>query len=321
MNTNDEKYVCSYCQNEFDSFNKNIVVCDKCGAPCHRDCWEENGKCSTYACGCTTYHNIIGPHKAEQKTVEKIKIVNTPVIVEQPVRSNSNILMVFILSAVLVIVLGLGFIAFRIFQQDKIQTKINVPTSEVLIDKNDGNKDFYWSMENYEDDKGIEIINKYPDLFDIDDTDKKHLIIIPKNNGEGEFTIKVKNSHLNVSNNNCKVKVKIIDPNEPNIVLLNPFNELKISDGEKELKVKIDKGTVCTNKKAAFQTIEGKDCINNINKDNIDDDYDNNNNVIGYTFKFKAKSKGKVKINLIIWAIYNSKEYELTKDVEFDVVE
>jgi hypothetical protein len=27
------------------------VNCRRCGTPHHKDCWEFNGQCSTYACG------------------------------------------------------------------------------------------------------------------------------------------------------------------------------------------------------------------------------------------------------------------------------
>ena len=34
--------------------DENVTVCPKCGIPHHSDCWEENGGCTTYGCGCKT---------------------------------------------------------------------------------------------------------------------------------------------------------------------------------------------------------------------------------------------------------------------------
>jgi hypothetical protein len=41
--------VCQICGSKIASETK--VVCRRCGTPHHEDCWEFNGRCSTYACG------------------------------------------------------------------------------------------------------------------------------------------------------------------------------------------------------------------------------------------------------------------------------
>jgi Prokaryotic RING finger family 1 len=41
--------VCQICDSEIDPEAR--VVCRRCNTPHHRDCWEWNGQCSTYACG------------------------------------------------------------------------------------------------------------------------------------------------------------------------------------------------------------------------------------------------------------------------------
>jgi ribosomal protein L40E len=39
-----EGYVCPVCKNKFN-INDDIVACPDCGAPHHRDCWKQSGKC------------------------------------------------------------------------------------------------------------------------------------------------------------------------------------------------------------------------------------------------------------------------------------
>jgi hypothetical protein len=41
--------VCQICGSTIAADAK--VVCRRCGTPHHEDCWEFNGRCSTYACG------------------------------------------------------------------------------------------------------------------------------------------------------------------------------------------------------------------------------------------------------------------------------
>lgn len=43
------KIICGVCGS---SMSEDIVYCDRCGTPHHRRCWEYNGRCATYACGC-----------------------------------------------------------------------------------------------------------------------------------------------------------------------------------------------------------------------------------------------------------------------------
>lgn len=41
--------VCPYCHNAIKS-TSDIVVCSTCDTPHHKDCWSENGGCTTYGC-------------------------------------------------------------------------------------------------------------------------------------------------------------------------------------------------------------------------------------------------------------------------------
>lgn len=45
--------VCPFCQTEIAP-DAERVVCSSCGIPHHRECWQENGGCTTY--GCTSGH-------------------------------------------------------------------------------------------------------------------------------------------------------------------------------------------------------------------------------------------------------------------------
>jgi len=40
---------CPYCQTPLKPHDQ-AVVCPQCGMPHHRDCWEDNGGCTTYGC-------------------------------------------------------------------------------------------------------------------------------------------------------------------------------------------------------------------------------------------------------------------------------
>ncbi len=47
-NTGNEK-VCPYCMMPIQQ-GERVISCPKCGIPHHRDCWDENGGCTTYGC-------------------------------------------------------------------------------------------------------------------------------------------------------------------------------------------------------------------------------------------------------------------------------
>ena len=40
---------CPYCQTKIKNQNE-AVTCTLCGTPHHKDCWSENGGCTTYGC-------------------------------------------------------------------------------------------------------------------------------------------------------------------------------------------------------------------------------------------------------------------------------
>jgi predicted amidophosphoribosyltransferase len=46
--------ICSFCRTAFQD-GDDIVVCPDCGIPHHRDCWAENGGCSTFGCSQTVF--------------------------------------------------------------------------------------------------------------------------------------------------------------------------------------------------------------------------------------------------------------------------
>lgn len=52
-----DKILCNVCGAVITEDDK--VYCDKCNTPHHRKCWTYNGKCTTYACGCESYHTEI----------------------------------------------------------------------------------------------------------------------------------------------------------------------------------------------------------------------------------------------------------------------
>lgn len=41
---------CAYCDTSV--VGRTFVLCEACEVPVHADCWQEGGKCPTYACGC-----------------------------------------------------------------------------------------------------------------------------------------------------------------------------------------------------------------------------------------------------------------------------
>ena len=48
----DRRLACGICG---QSVEKEWVVCCKCKTPHHQDCWEFNGRCSTFGCGASEY--------------------------------------------------------------------------------------------------------------------------------------------------------------------------------------------------------------------------------------------------------------------------
>jgi len=65
---------CPYCQSNIKS-NNELQYCKECGTPHHRECWEENGGCTTYGCG-------QNPHSRKDRinvgnlTIEQIRQLN-----------------------------------------------------------------------------------------------------------------------------------------------------------------------------------------------------------------------------------------------------
>ena len=49
--------VCPYCMMQINS-EDDYITCPKCGIPHHRDCWDENGGCTTYGCDCKSGDEI-----------------------------------------------------------------------------------------------------------------------------------------------------------------------------------------------------------------------------------------------------------------------
>jgi hypothetical protein len=47
-----EQVVCKICGEEI---HENLVFCRRCRTPHHRECWQYNGLCSTFACGETEF--------------------------------------------------------------------------------------------------------------------------------------------------------------------------------------------------------------------------------------------------------------------------
>ncbi|HSE40103.1 MAG TPA: RING finger protein, partial [Acidobacteriota bacterium] len=43
---------CPFCRGLFDAANEVIVKCVQCGTLLHRQCWQENGQCTTWGCAC-----------------------------------------------------------------------------------------------------------------------------------------------------------------------------------------------------------------------------------------------------------------------------
>jgi len=53
---------CPYCQSNIKT-NADFIVCPSCGTPHHKECWTENGGCTTYGCpeNPSTEKNLIFP--------------------------------------------------------------------------------------------------------------------------------------------------------------------------------------------------------------------------------------------------------------------
>lgn len=68
---------CPYCQSPLKK-NADVIICSVCGAPHHKECWEENNGCTTYGCALnpTTEEKVVLPEDAidvGDQTVESIR--------------------------------------------------------------------------------------------------------------------------------------------------------------------------------------------------------------------------------------------------------
>lgn len=50
--------ICPFCQTVIENLRNDMVICNKCGTPHHKDCWNENGKCTVYGCDSVECHGM-----------------------------------------------------------------------------------------------------------------------------------------------------------------------------------------------------------------------------------------------------------------------
>ncbi len=76
--------ICPYCQSKIKD-DLDVVVCSLCGTPHHRECYEENGGCTTY--GCKNNPTTVKEERVDvggltipavRNLVEQIKIIECP---------------------------------------------------------------------------------------------------------------------------------------------------------------------------------------------------------------------------------------------------
>jgi len=55
---NNSNIICTYCHTSIVDVKNDMVICNSCGAPYHKECWEEIDVCSIYGCNCENCHTV-----------------------------------------------------------------------------------------------------------------------------------------------------------------------------------------------------------------------------------------------------------------------
>ncbi len=72
-----KKAECPICCTGF-SDDDTVVLCPNCGMPHHKDCWTENGGCSTYGCGSAKHEEIHSSAAEDSDAMEKCPYCGAP---------------------------------------------------------------------------------------------------------------------------------------------------------------------------------------------------------------------------------------------------
>ena len=97
MSKNDN-IICSYCHTEILNVKNDLVICNKCGSPYHKDCWEENHKCSVYGCDSRQCHNIFDVSNFDNNLDDNISPqVPTSVVIESENNTENHLYEDFLL--------------------------------------------------------------------------------------------------------------------------------------------------------------------------------------------------------------------------------
>ena len=102
-----------------------------------------------------------------------------------------------------------------------------------------GPQEFKWDVRNYPGNFEYQVKNLTPNLIELTTDEYARLYVKPIREGMASFVIKV-TGDINIANNPRTIKILIINPNKPKIVLKEPFDSLKVGE-KKQLKVGLSK--------------------------------------------------------------------------------
>jgi ketosteroid isomerase-like protein len=66
---------CPYCQSKIKD-SSGFIICSQCGTPHHKECWEENGGCTTYGCTNNPTSGIkfnLPPENIGERTIDEVR--------------------------------------------------------------------------------------------------------------------------------------------------------------------------------------------------------------------------------------------------------
>jgi len=156
---------CPYCQTPIKP-GASTVICPKCNIPHHKECWEENGGCTTYGC---QYANSLRPQRtAASDILVKDQSSNTSeqnAEVSMPFRIWKGIVG-FVVGFVILIIIGIWFSAGQ--HNDELQAKSSRLEKQRIKARKQQNDELQAKLNSCPSKSGIFIKCYYESLFDED---------------------------------------------------------------------------------------------------------------------------------------------------------
>ena len=144
---------CPYCQFPIKQ-DSEAVQCRACQVPHHRECWEENGGCTTFGCQETSFSKPAG----------RIDISASSGPENEPATSLNGGINKFLAAALVMALLVIGLLGYNLLQGD--DREATDPSERVEPEDSEGEADLAQRLEENYDPETIDVINEADYMID-----------------------------------------------------------------------------------------------------------------------------------------------------------